>query len=182
MIVDIPNANPIACICEGGAETAIMNTLLDNSLLTFDRSQLIDESVLPRVSVNDFQKRYLRQEFEQKIYILRVIDSRSEQFNIKEPYSCQVEKVINVITAPEIEILLIVSEGKYDDFQRSNISKPSDYCKNLFKHKNIKSQKFVSEYFENPDHLVGTIRRYHHLHKQKNNEASLYDLLKTEYR
>ena len=34
MIVDIPNANPIACICEGGAETAIMNTLLDNSLLT----------------------------------------------------------------------------------------------------------------------------------------------------
>lgn len=180
MTLNIPNSSLIACICEGGAETAIMNILLDNDLLIFNRDQLLEESVLPRTSVNDFQKRYLRQEYDQKIQIIRVIDSRSEQFNLREPYRCQVEEVINVITAPEIEILIIVSEGKYDDFNHSSTDKPSNYCKKLFKHQNIKSQKFVSEFFDNPEHLVETIKEYHRLHKQKNNEASLYDLLKDE--
>ncbi len=180
MAVGIPETSLIACICEGGAETAIMDILLDNDLLIFRREQLLDESVLPRSSVSDFQKRYLRQEYDQKLFIVRVIDSRSEQFNLKEPYRCQVENVVSVITAPEIEILLIVSEGKYDDFCRSNIDKPSDYCKMLFKHQNIKSRKFFSEYFGDPNHLVQTIKEYHGLHKQKNNEASLYDLLKKE--
>jgi len=44
MAVDIPKASIIACICEGGAETVIMDILLDNNLLIFDREQLIDES------------------------------------------------------------------------------------------------------------------------------------------
>ena len=47
----IPNSSLIACICEGGAETAIMNILLDNDLLIFRREQLLEDSVLPRTSV-----------------------------------------------------------------------------------------------------------------------------------
>lgn len=180
MAVNIPESSLIACICEGGAETAIMDILLDSDLLVFKREQLLDERVLPRSSVSDFQKRYLRQEYDQKLYIVRVIDSRSEQFNLKEPYRCQVEEIISVITAPEIEILLIVSEEKYDDFCRSGIDKPSDYCKTLFKNKKIKSREFISDYFKNSRHLVEAIKEYHGLHKQKNKEASLYDLLKTE--
>lgn len=180
MAVYIPESSLIACICEGGAETAIMDILLDNDLLVFKRAQLLEERLLPRSSVKDFQKRYLRQEYDQKLYIVRVIDSRSEQFNLKDPYRCQVEEIISVITSPEIEILLVVSEGKYDDFCRSDFDKPSDYCKTLFRHKNIKSQEFVSDYFDNAEHLVKTIKQYHGLHKQKSKEASLYDLLKTE--
>ena len=32
MVVNIPKESIIACICEGGAETAIMDILLDNDI------------------------------------------------------------------------------------------------------------------------------------------------------
>lgn len=32
-----------ACICEGAAESAIMDVLLDNNLLIFDREDLLEE-------------------------------------------------------------------------------------------------------------------------------------------
>lgn len=36
----------IACICEGGAERAILDLLLDNHKLIFERKELIEEEVL----------------------------------------------------------------------------------------------------------------------------------------
>ena len=178
MEVVIPSSSLIACICEGGAETVIMDILLDNQLLVFNREQLIEESVLPRTSVKEFEKRYLRLAYDQKILIFRVIDSRREEFKISRPYRCQVE-VINVITAPEIEMLIIISKKKYEDFYRSGIKKPSDYCKNVLGIKNVKSPAFVKQYFSDPSFLVDSIREYHRVHRQKRNEASLYDLIKT---
>lgn len=176
-MVDIPSSSLIACICEGGAEIAIMDILLDNDLLIFKREQLIDESVLPRTSVKVFERQYLRREFDQKIIILRIIDSRREKFNLSKAYSCQVD-VIDVITAPEIEILIISSQKKYDEYCRSGVKKTSDYCKNVLGIKNVKSPKFVKEYFSDPDFLIDSIKEYHRVHKQKNTEASLYDLIK----
>ena len=177
MKVKISESNPIACICEGGAETAIMDILLDNDLLIFKREQLLEESVLPRTSVKEFERRYLRMAFDQKIIILRVIDSRGEEFNLSKAYRCQVE-IINVITAPEIEMLIIASQKKYDEYKRSGVKKPSDYCKNVLGIKNVKSPKYIKEYFSDSDYLIDSIKEYNRVHKQKNNEASLYDLLK----
>ena len=79
----------IACMCEGGAETAIMDILLDNDLLIFNREQLIDETVIPRTSVRTFEKNYLRREYDNKVLVLRVIDSRNEQFNLSKAYRHQ---------------------------------------------------------------------------------------------
>lgn len=179
MKIDITSSSLIACICEGGAEIAIMDILLDNDLLIFNREQMIEERVLPRTSVKEFERRYLRMEYDQKILILRVIDSRREQFNLSKAYRCQVE-VINVITAPEIEILIIASKKEYDEYRRSNFKKPSDYCKNVLEIKNVKSPTFIKDYFSDPSFLVDSIKEYHRVHKQKNTEATLYDLLKTK--
>ena len=179
MTVHIPASNLIACICEGGAETAIMDILLDNGLLIFNRKQMIEESTIPRMSAKEFQKRYLRVAYDQKILILRVIDSRREEFNLSKPYRCQVE-IINVITAPEIEILIIASMKKYDEYCKSGIKKPSAYCKEVLGIKNVKSPEFIKKYFGNPDFLIESIKEYHRVHKQKSNEASLCDLIKTK--
>lgn len=179
MKVNIPSSSLIACICEGGAETAIMDILLDNDLLIFNREQLIKESVLPRTSVKEFERRHLRMAYDQKLLILRVIDSRGEKFNLSKAYRCQVD-VINVITAPEIEMLIIASKKKYDEYCRSGVKKPSDYCKNILEIKNVKSPTFIKDYFSDPCFLVDSIKEYHRVHKQKKTEASLYDLIKTK--
>ncbi|MBQ7431876.1 MAG: hypothetical protein IJV50_00170 [Lachnospiraceae bacterium] len=179
MKVEIPSSSLIACICEGGAETAIMDILLDHDLLLFNREQMIEERVLPRTSVREFERRYLRMAYDDKILILRVIDSRGEEFNLSKAYRCQVE-VINVITAPESEILVIASQKKYEAYCRSGIKKPSDYCKNVMKIKNVKSPELIRNYFSDPDYLMESIKEYHRVHKQKKNEASLYDLIKNK--
>lgn len=50
----------IACICEGGAERAILDLLLDSHKLIFKREELIEEEVLRCRSGKEFEKRYLR--------------------------------------------------------------------------------------------------------------------------
>ena len=177
MTVNITDSSLIACICEGGAEIVIMDILIDNDLLKLSRGQLIGERVIPRCSVKDFQRRYLRVAYDEEITILRVIDSRAEEFKLGKAYGCQVKEIINVITAPEIEMLIIASQKKFDEFCRSGIKKPSDYCKNVLKMKDVKSPSYIQDYFEDPNYLVESIKEYHRVHKQKNNEASLYDLL-----
>ena len=179
MRLDILKTSLIACICEGGAETVIMDILLDNGLLIFNRKQLIDERVIPRTSVKDFERCYLRRAYDQKIVILRIIDSRREEFNLNKAYRCQVD-VINVITAPEIEMLIIAGLKKYKEFCRSKTKKPSEYCKSILKMKNVKSPSFIKEYFCDTNFLLKSIKEYHRVHKQSNNEIALFDLLKNK--
>ena len=53
-----------ACICEGSAESAIIDTLVDNDLLIFSRDEMLDESVIRCRSAKRFEERYLRKGFD----------------------------------------------------------------------------------------------------------------------
>ena len=116
----------IACICEGSAETAIIDVLVDNNLLIFTREDMPEE---------------------------------------------------NVITAPEIEMLIIHSEGAYERFKRSG-KKPSEFCKADLRMHNVKSYDFVKDYFSNPQTLVNAIKEYRRTANIPKGEYSLSDLLK----
>lgn len=116
----------IACICEGSAETTIIDVLVDNNLLIFTREDMLEE---------------------------------------------------NVITAPEIEMMIIHSEGAYERFKRSG-KKPSEFCKADFRMHNVKSYDFVKDYFSNPQTLVNAIKEYRRTANIPKGEYSLSDLLK----
>lgn len=91
----------IACICEGGAERAILDLLLDSHKLIFEREELIEEEVLRCRSGKEFEKRYLRKAFNDKITIYRILDSRSEKFNLSKAYEPNYNFVINIIAKEE---------------------------------------------------------------------------------
>lgn len=135
-----------ACICEGGAETAIMDLLLDQNKLIFSRDELLEGEILRTRKGKEFETRYLKKNFSGKITVYRILDSRRENFKISKAYQQKVE-VVNVITAPEIEMLIICNEGKYHDFEKKKNMSPSEYCKSILKMKNVKSVSFVKEYF-----------------------------------
>ena len=103
-----------ACICEGSAENAIMDILLDNNLLIFSREEMLEEEVIRCREGKRFEEKYLRKGFMDKISVIRILDSRRENFKISKAYEHKVD-VINVITAPEIEMLIIFNEDKYKD-------------------------------------------------------------------
>ena len=135
-----------ACICEGGAETAILDLLLDQNKLIFSRNDLLEGEILKTRKGMDFETRYLKKDFSGKITVYRILDSRRENFKISKAYQHKVE-VVNVITAPEIEMLIICNEGKYQDFEKKKGMSPSEYCKSILKMKNVKSVSFVKAYF-----------------------------------
>lgn len=81
------------------------------------------------------------------------------------------------MTAPEIEMLIIHAEKKYDDFKRKNL-KPSEYCKTQLKYGSVKNYQFIKEYFSNVDILISAISDYHNKSYIQKDEITLYDLLK----
>lgn len=171
----------IACICEGNAERAILDLLLDNHKLIFEREDLIEEEILKCRSGKEFEKRYLRKGFLEKITIYRVLDSHSEKFNLSKAYEHKVD-VKNVVTAPEIEKLIICNEGKNKEFNREKRKnsrlKPNTYCKTFLKYSNIKSYDFVTKYFSDMDVLLKALHEYRRISKVRTNEMTICDLLK----
>lgn len=169
----------IACICEGGAERAILDLLLDSHKLIFDREDLIEEEVLRCRSGKEFEERYLRKGFLEKVTIYWIHDSRSERFNLSKAYAQKVD-VKNVITAPEIEKLIICNEERYTDYEkkaRKNPKlKPSSYCKSEFKYK--KNYEFVKAYFSDIQVLVKALHEYRRISKVRGEEMTIWDLLR----
>lgn len=169
-------AKYIACICEGSAEEAIMDILLDHDLLIFSREDLLEERVLRSRSAKKFEERYLRKGFSAPISVVRILDSRRENFTLSKAYAHKVD-VINVITAPEIEMLIIHKEKAYDKFKRTQ-KKPSEFCKTEFHMINVKAYAFVRHYFTDAQSLVDAILEYRRVAKIPPGEYSLADLLK----
>ena len=108
-------------------EQAIMEILLDNYRLIFEREQLLEEEILRCRSAKSFERDYLNKTTNEMITVYRILDSTNENFKLSGPYLKRVT-VVNIITAPEIEMLVIHAEGKYDDYSRKRM-KPSDYVK-----------------------------------------------------
>lgn len=85
--------------------------------------------------------------------------------------------VINVITAPEIEMLVIFAEKKYTAFKNSR-KRPSDFCTQDLGLNNVKNRAFVQEYFQDVDRLVDAIEEYKRVSHLPKGEYALADLLK----
>lgn len=164
-----------AVICEGAAEEAIIDILLDEHLLIFEREDLLEEKVLRCRKAKTFESRHLRKSFDGKISVLRILDSRRENFNLSKEYKDKVD-VVNIITAPEIEMLIIHAENKYDQYKKSS-KKPSTFCKEDLKMRSVKSYKFVKEYFKDSEKLIKAIELYDSKASRKPGECNLTDII-----
>lgn len=76
----------VACICEGNAEQAIMDRLLESDKLVFDTTMLLEGEIIRCRSAKTFEDRYLKKEFSQKISVVRILDSRRENFKLSKAY------------------------------------------------------------------------------------------------
>ena len=73
-----------ACICERAAENAIIDILLDHNLLIFTREEMLEEEVIRCRDGKHFEEKYLRKGFLDKISVIRILDSRRENFKLSE--------------------------------------------------------------------------------------------------
>lgn len=165
----------VACICEGSAERAIIKLLLDKDKLIFSWDDLLDGEILRCRGAKKFEEQHLRKGFTEKITVLRILDSRRENFTLSKAYAGKID-VVNVITAPEIEMLVIFAEGQYNEYKKSG-KKPSIFCKENLKYSNVKSTQFIEDYFANVEVLIAAIREYRRVSNIQKGEYALADLL-----
>lgn len=139
-------------------------------------------------SANSFENKYLNIGVSSKIKVYRIIDSKQEGFRISSHYRDKVE-IINVITNPEIEILMILNENLNHDYstKRKSKEKPSIYIEKhlkkenkLKKNESLKSKEFVTKYFSDSKILLSALKE--HKKKYGNDHTTIYDLLKEEYK
>ena len=139
-----------ACICEGSAEEAIIDIQVDNDLLIFKREEMLEECVIRCRSAKRFEERYLRKGFEEQISVIRILDSRREEFRLSKAY---------------------------EQFKRSG-KKTSEFCKTNLRMHDVKSYDFVKQYFSTPQLLVKAIKEYRRTANIPKGEYSLSDLLR----
>ena len=169
----------IACLCEGNAEREIMDILMENGLLSFSMDDLLSNDFIRRLSGREFCTRYLGYRLGgMTVDIIHIQDSRTERFDIPKAYKKVIRSDKRCITSPEIEILIILAEGRYEDFRKSR-KKPSEYCKSELGMRKVKSREFVRSYFLDADRLLKALRLYREYYgrTQDPSDIILYDLL-----
>lgn len=190
----------VACLAEGTLEQDLISFLLDHSInnqpvLIFRRKNLLEGEVIRTRSAKNFDSNYLGKQFDKKIVILRILDSRKESFKINDISKGNRSKlfriddkpiVITAKTHPEIEILLVHSLGKYDDYCRyaqkhsGKQKNPSHYVKSKLGLSNCKDSGFCQDFFKDPAVAVEAIRLYHRKAQREDDEFDLFDLLNPE--
>ena len=160
--------------CEGGAEDFIVRMLLDHRRFAFGWDNVIDVTRLRKAS--DIERQYLGFEYDRPVRLLRIVDSLRAGFQLGALYRgrCTVHRVC---TRPEIEVLNILNEGRYADYERTRL-KPSDYCKQQLGMVDVKRPEFLASYWS-VDDLAACVREYARIHRAEPNEHTLADLLKT---
>ena len=169
----------VACIYEGSAEKAIIELLLENDKLRFKWNDLLEGELIQCRSAKNFEEQYLRKDFTEKITVVRILDSRKERFKMSPAYADKIGEIVNIITAPEIEMLIILNEGKYTEYKKS-CKKPSDFCKTELKLPKVKNYNFVKQYFGNVNTLINAICEYKRVSNIPQGEYTLMDILKSE--
>ncbi len=168
----------VICICEGAAEQAIIELLLDHDSLIFNNDNLVGKEITRKRKASEIQTSFLNRAYQQQVNILRILDSRKDAFKLAPLYA-ERYPIYNIYTRPEIEMLLIIAEGQSEKYLQKAKSryKPSSYCAEiLFPGEHIKSREFIRDYFAKIDRLHSAIRLYYQ-QAGKKDEPNLFHLL-----
>lgn len=172
-------------MCEGPNEVAIMNILIENNLLLFDRDDLLDLRVFhARQIKNNAAVKTALNIYSGDVKVLRIGDTLNDTLKIPKDYKEKIICVEDYHTKPELEILLIISENLVKDYNKTKSKKlPKQYSKEKIKCNGKRydnSTNFFERYFSDCDKLVSAIENYHSIHKHKKDEYCLHAILKNK--
>ena len=172
-------------MCEGPNELEIIRILLEYDKLIFTEDDLLN--LVPyharQIASNPTVKAALNL-YHCDVHVLRIGDKLNEELKIPKEYKGKIKHIEKYCTKPELEMLLIISEGLQADFEKEKSRKsPKSFSKEKvsFNRKRYdNSTAFYRNYYgERVDLLVDTIKRYKQLKgKHQKDELYLADLLK----
>lgn len=173
-------------MCEGPNELKVMNILLENDALIFTEDDLlgltayharqIKSSTQVRTALNLYPGN--------DVLVMRVGDKQTDKLTIPADYKEKIKGIEKYCTMPELEMLLIISEGLVKEYEKvKSGTDPKDFSKanivyNRKRYDN--STQFFEDYYGNDcEKLVAAIREYKRIKgSHRKDELYLADLLK----
>lgn len=172
-------------MCEGSNELVIMRILLEHDKLIFGVEDLIGLTPFHARQLSNSQVRTELNIYPGRdIVVMRIGDVQNEDFKIPEDYKERITDVKKYCTKPELEMLLIISEGLVSEYEKSKAKvSPKEFAKSRIvcgRRKYDNSDRFYKEYYgTDPDKLVKAIKEYKRIKgSHKKDELYLADLLK----
>ena len=152
-------------MCEGSNELALINILLDNDALIFTEDELLGLTAYHarQIKTNAQVRLALNLYSGSDIVVMRIGDKQTDRLVIPPDYKGKISSVVKYCTMPELEMLLIISEGLVKEYEKekSKIG-PKDFAKQRIHYNrtwyNNSSQFYVDYYGGNPQKLVQAIR------------------------
>lgn len=172
-------------MCEGSNELEIIRMLLEHDKMVFTEDDLLN--LVPyharQIASNAALKTALNL-YCGEVRVLRIGDTLKDALKIPKEYKDQITEVRKYCTKPELEMLLILSEGQETAFEKvKSTQSPKAFCKRNVSYRRVRynnSTAFYRAYYgECIDLLVDAIKAYKKLKgKQSKDELYLADLLK----
>lgn len=172
-------------MCEGQNELMIINILLENDALIFSEDELLGLNIYHarQIKTNAQVRLALNMYYGDDVLVMRIGDKQSDKLIIPSDYKHKICVVEKYCTLPELEMLLIISEGLVRDYEKvkSDI-RPKEYTKEHIwcdKCRYDNSSAFYKSYYSNCEKLVNAIYEYKRIRKKhKKDELYLADILK----
>lgn len=174
-------------MCEGPNEKAVVDILLDAGCLKFTRDDLVNLTVYHARQLTAPIIKTALSIYTGEFEVYRIGDSMTEKLPVPADYQGRFKRARKFCTKPELEMLLLIAEGKEAEFEKVKAGKhrmkPKDFCKANVIHNRKRydnSTQFFRDYFDSDiETLVAVIKKYKQTHgAHKKDEEYLADLLK----
>ena len=172
-------------MCEGPNELEIIRILLTHNRMIFSRDDLIGLTPFHarQIDGNAQVRTELNMYPNNDVHIVRIGDVQNEKLRIPRDYKDKIICVEKYCTKPELEMLLIISEGLVEEYEKTKSSiKPKEFAKTYIKlgkeRYNCSSGFYAKYYSGRVDELVYAIGEYKRIKKShKRDELYLADLI-----
>ena len=174
-------------MCEGPNEKAVVDILLDADCLEFTRDDLVNLTVYHARQLTAPIIKTALSIYTGEFAVYRIGDSMTEKLPVPADYQGRFKGARKFCTKPELEMLLLIAEGKEAEFEKVKAGKrkmkAKDFCKANVVHNRKRydnSTQFFKDYFGSDiETLVKVIKKYKQSHgAHKKDEEYLADLLK----
>lgn len=173
-------------MCEGPNELKVINILLENDALIFTEDDLLGLTAYHarQIKSNTQVRTALNLYPGNDVLVMRIGDKQTDKMTIPADYRSKIKGIEKYCTMPELEMLLIISEGLVKEYEKVKSStSPKEFAKSCIVCNRIRydnSTQFFEDYYgSDSEKLVAAIREYKRIKgSHRKDELYLADLLK----
>lgn len=173
-------------MCEGSNELAVVNILLENDALIFTEDDLLGLTPYHarQIKNNTQVQTALSMYFGNDVLVMRIGDKQTDRLLIPADFKEKICETVKYCTLPELEMLLIISEGFVREYEKVKSSvRPKAFAKEHIRcggRRYDNSSQFYRDYY-GPDcgKLISAIWEYKRIRvSHRKDELYLADILK----